>query len=357
MTLRMAFDRGIRGSCVERIGGEARGGDMETVRVAFIGAGRLANSVHYPSVAENPHVRLVAVCDLDEVRLAQTADRYGVPGRYASYPEMLEREEIDAVYVIMPPHPLHEIVLGCLAAGKHVFTEKPPGVTTEQTRRWAEEAERRGLKSLVAFNRRYSAVVAAAKAAVQERGEPSMAMAEFHKDMLKGGPYWDLSILRTDIVHVVDVLRDLCGEPAQVAAHADHHYVRAGWEHSYNLYNALIRFEGGASGILSANRTSGNRYERFEYHGREVSAYIRAPERAEIWRAGEGETVVTGQELTGSTESRVTYGYKAETDHFIQCIREDRLPRTCFQDAVKTLELVDRIEAGGDGGSLTGKAQ
>ena len=31
-----------------------------------------------------------------------------------------------------------------------------------------------------------------------------MAMAEFHKDMLRTGPYWDMSILRTDIIHVVD---------------------------------------------------------------------------------------------------------------------------------------------------------
>jgi len=174
-----------------------------------------------------------------------------------------------------------------------------------------------------------------------------MAMAEFHKDMLRGGPYWDMSILRTDVIHVVDALRDLCGEVTEVAAHTDHHYVREGWEYSYNLYNALLRFENGASGILTANRTSGNRYERFEYHGREVSAYVRAPERAEIWRAGDGETVVTGEQLAGSTDSRLTYGYRDETRHFIQCIRENRLPRTHFGDAVRTMELVDLIEAGG----------
>ena len=125
---------------------------------------------------------------------------------------MLADVELDAVYVIMPAHPLHPIVMDCLAAGKHVFTEKPPGVKTEETMAWAEEAARRNLKSCVAFNRRYSAVFVAAKEAVLSRGEPSMAMAEFHKDMLKGGPYWDMSILRTDVIHVVDALRDLCGD-------------------------------------------------------------------------------------------------------------------------------------------------
>src|SRR5579862_1405237 len=158
---------------------------MDPVRVAFIGAGGMANHVHYPSVAENPHARMVAVCDLDETKLERAAEKYGIPGRYTHYGDMLEREAIDAVYVVMPPMPLHPIVMDCLHAGKHVFTEKPPGVRTEETRAWAEAAEQRGLKSLVGTNRRYSAVLEAAKAAVLERGAPSMAMAEFHKDMLQ----------------------------------------------------------------------------------------------------------------------------------------------------------------------------
>jgi virulence factor len=318
---------------------------MDKVRIGFIGAGSLANHVHYPSLAEDPRVVLAAVCDLDEARLTRTAEKYGVAARYTEYPRMLEREALDAVYVIMPPMPLHPIVLDCLAAGKHVFIEKPPGVRTEETRAWATEAERRGVKTMVAFNRRFASVLAAAKQAVLETGRPSMAMAEFHKDMAAEGPYYGISILRTDIIHVVDALRDLCGDVADVTAHVDHQLVQ--WEGSYNLFNALIRFENGASGILTANRTSGNRYERFEYHGLDISTYIRAPEQAEIYRKGQPVEIVTGEDLTGSTESRLTYGYKAENVHFIDCLLEDRLPRMHFGDAVKTMELVDRIEACG----------
>jgi virulence factor len=318
---------------------------VEQVRVGFIGAGGLANHVHYPSLAEDKRVVLAAVCDLDEARLARTADRYAVAGRYTDYRRMLERETLDAVYVIMPPMPLHPIVMDCLQAGKHVFTEKPPGLKTEETRAWAAEAERRSLKTMVGFNRRYSAVLEAAKRAVHETGPPSMAMAEFHKDMAEEGPYYGVSILRTDIIHVVDALRDLCGDVKEIAAHVDHQYVR--WEGSYNLFNALLRFESGASGILTANRTSGNRYERFECHGRNVSTYVRAPEQAEIYRKGQPVEIVTGEALTGSVDSRLTYGYKAETVHFIDCLLDDRLPRTHFGDAVKTMELVDRIEACG----------
>jgi virulence factor len=318
---------------------------MEQVRVGFIGAGGLANHVHYPSLAEDSRVELAAICDLDEAKLTRTAEKYGVAARYTVYQKMLEREALDAVYVIMPPMPLHPIVMDCLAAGKHVFIEKPPGVRTEDTRAWAAAAERQGVKTMVAFNRRYASVFAAAKRVVAESGRPSMAMAEFHKDMAAEGPYYGISILRTDIIHVVDALRDLGGDVADVVAHVDHQFVQ--WEGSYNLFNALIRFENGASGILTANRTSGNRYERFECHGLDVSTYIRAPEQAEIYRKGQPVEVVTGEGLAGSTDSRLTYGYKAENLHFIDCLLEDRLPRTHFGDAVKTMELVDRIEAWG----------
>ena len=109
-------------------GSAAEGREMERVRVGFIGAGGMANHVHYPSVAEDPRAEIAAICDLDEVRLNRTADKYGVAARYTDYRRMLEREPLDAVYVIMPPMPLHPIVTDCLTAQKHVLTEKPPGL-------------------------------------------------------------------------------------------------------------------------------------------------------------------------------------------------------------------------------------
>src|SRR5712692_8567166 len=156
---------------------------MERVKIGFIGAGGMANHVHYPSVAEDPRAELAAICDLDEGKLNRTADKYGVAARYTDYHRMLEREPLDAVYVIMPPMPLHQIVMDCLAAGKHVFTEKPPGTRSEETCAWAAEAERHGLKTMVGFNRRYASVFEAAKQAVEEISPVTMAMAEFHKDM------------------------------------------------------------------------------------------------------------------------------------------------------------------------------
>ena len=109
----------------------------DPVKVGFVGAGNLASRVHYPSLDEIEATDLRAISELDEDRLTATADQYDVPGRYTNYRDMLEREDLDAVYVVMPPHLLHDIVVDCLQAGKHVFVEKPPGVSTYETEAFA----------------------------------------------------------------------------------------------------------------------------------------------------------------------------------------------------------------------------
>ncbi|MCE5258366.1 MAG: Gfo/Idh/MocA family oxidoreductase, partial [Chloroflexi bacterium] len=63
---------------------------LERVRVAMIGAGAMANNVHYPSLAAMSDVTIVGICDLDAERLKTTADKYGIAARYTDYRKMIE---------------------------------------------------------------------------------------------------------------------------------------------------------------------------------------------------------------------------------------------------------------------------
>jgi len=67
------------------------------VRVAMIGAGGMANSVHYPSLSSFDDVEMVAICDLDPNRLNTTADKYHIQKRYTDYKKMIEENTPDAV--------------------------------------------------------------------------------------------------------------------------------------------------------------------------------------------------------------------------------------------------------------------
>lgn len=313
----------------------------EKFRVGFIGAGGHATRVHYPTLVQMEEVDFVALADLDEERANKIGNEYSVPHRYTNYHEMFEKENLDVVYVCLPPRAVKPVVLDCLAAGLHTFCEKPFGVTYDQAAEMAQAAEKADVKTLCAYNRRYATVLVEAKKRVAERGPISQVVVEFHKNMLRSGPYGDVSIMITDIGHVVDCSRWLAGEAVEVVPFADE--FQADWN---NVFTALIRFDSGAAGVLLANRAAGARYERFEVHGPGISTYIRAPERLEVWTDGQKEP-----ELIEYPEAKQAisaawiehYGYAPESRHFFQCIRDDVLPSSHFGDSAKTMLLCERL--------------
>src|SRR5688572_2754549 len=205
----------------------------------------MANRVHYPSLAEFPDVELVALCDLVPDKLAQTAGRFGIRSTYADYREMLEKEELDAVWVLMPPHHLFDLVIQCVKRKKHVFIEKPPGVTYEQARMMALACEENGVLGMCGFNRRYIPLIRECRRRVDERGGVIKCVATFYKHYLQGRPYYEgaIDVLSCDAVHAVDMLRWMGGEPEHVAADV------ARRANTFDdAFNALVRFDSGATG-------------------------------------------------------------------------------------------------------------
>lgn len=318
---------------------------MDVLRIAFIGAGGFANRVHYPSLSEMDDVQIVAVCDLIVEKAQATAARYGIPRWYTDYREMLAREEIDAVYVIMPPMGLRPIVVDCLRAGKHVFIEKPPGYRLEDIREMARVAAEEDCLTMFGTNRRWAPVVVEARRRVLERGPATLAVGEFHKHHLGDRPYYDTeSWLRMDIIHTVDTIQFLGGRVERFVANTRRLY----GSEATNNYTVLFSFDTGGCGVLCANYASGARVERFEIHGRGIAAYIEAPQVARIYRDGNLEPeVLDGPTLAQSDAFHRTYGYFQESRHFIECLREGRQPDTNFAYGVELMELLYAIDQGG----------
>lgn len=330
----------------------------DRIRVGFIGAGRHAVRAHYPSLACFPDVELKAVCDLDRERLRSTGDRYGIDYRFKDYRDMLETVSLDAVYVVMSPvptgfyahaEPMTSIVVECLKHGLHVFVEKPPGVSSSDTRRMAETARRYGCKSMVGFNRRFIPVFRRAKSIVEGYGRITHCLAVFHKNVLgEPQPWGSVSYLVADVIHAVDALRFMGGEPVKVSGCVSSFYT------DYpNSFNALIVFDNGCIGHLYSNYSSGGRIHYFEMHSRGVWAMVDLPldppekQQAYILREnkpyGEVEVIRNLDLVGGVRDFHVTYGFLQENRHFIDCIKTGVEPEANFEDAVKTMELVELI--------------
>lgn len=332
---------------------------MDRIRIGFIGAGEMANRVHYPSLASFRDVEISAICDLDEVKLNRTADRYGVSQRFKDYRLMIRKVPLDAVYAIMAPipfgdyvnvEPLCNIVIECLKRNLHVFIEKPPGVSLDETRKMAETAKKYNCKTMVGFNRRFIPVFREAKRLIEKRGPVTNCVAAFHKNAIdKPEPWGYVSYLVADIIHAVDALRFMGGEPESVSSYVANFY--AGYP---NSFNALIKFRGGCIGHLCSNYSSGGRVHYFEMHSKGIYAFVNVPFKPEKQEAiilrdgkpyGEAEVLKNLDLVGGCKDFHVTYGFLQENRHFIDCIRNDEEPETNFEDAVKTMKLIEYIKS------------
>lgn len=314
---------------------------MEKVRVGMIGAGGMANSVHYPSLAEFEDAEISAICDLDGDRLKKTADKYNVEKRYSDYKKMISEVELDAVYIIMPPHHLFDLVIQCLNRKLNVFIEKPPGVTPEQTRNMALTAEKKDCLTMVGFNRRFIPLMVKVRGMVEERGPILQCAATFYKNSIGAGPYYNgaIDILTCDAVHAVDTLRWMGGEVLALAS--DIRSLHAEYE---NSFNALMRFEEGATGFLLTNWVVGKRVHTFEMHAKGISAFIDGNGKAFVYSDNKEEGIALDAcEVAGSKENHKYYGFYAENRHFIDCIKQKQMPQTNFTDAYRTMELVENI--------------
>ncbi|MFF9088264.1 Gfo/Idh/MocA family protein [Streptomyces sp. NPDC014991] len=114
------------------------------VRVAVLGAASIAWRRVLPAMAACPDVEVVAVASRDPRRARRFADRFGCAA-VTGYEALLERTDVDAVYVPLPAALHRTWASRALAAGRHVLVEKPMATTAAEARELTALAERRGL--------------------------------------------------------------------------------------------------------------------------------------------------------------------------------------------------------------------
>jgi predicted dehydrogenase/uncharacterized protein (DUF362 family) len=101
------------------------------MKVGVVGCGKIASSVHLPSLQKINGYDLVAAADVAEARLQQVKEKFGIDETYNDYRQMLVKADIDAVFVCTPPDLHFRVVMDAIEWGKHVFCEKPLATTVD----------------------------------------------------------------------------------------------------------------------------------------------------------------------------------------------------------------------------------
>ena len=221
-------------------------------RLAFIGCGSFATSRIFPQIPLIPEIDLVAVCDVVREKAERNARNFGARRVYTDLHDMLDKEDLDGVFVIGPAPQQYALAPEVLKRGLPVYVEKPSANTSTEARELAELAEANSTWGQCGFMKRFADAYTIAKDIV---GREDFGPIHFIKCKFGQGPYpqiWGIdsakrAMLIGQLVHIFDLVRFFGGDITEVQAFFNE------VTDTQFAYSVNLRFASGAIGQLDLN--------------------------------------------------------------------------------------------------------
>ena len=239
------------------------------LRMGVIGLGM--GRGHARGYHSHPQAELVALCDLDEKRLGETAEELGVEQIYTDVDAMFKKADLDGVSVALPNKLHAPMTIKALGRGLRVLCEKPMARTVREAERMLQAAQKARRNLMINFSYRFSDMSYALKDEVERgavgdiyfgrtvwhrrRGFPGFGGWFCDKDMAGGGPLLDLGVHRLDLaLWVMDY-----PEPVAVSGSTYDPLARVEARRQRKPYTVedlacgLVKFANGATLVLEAS--------------------------------------------------------------------------------------------------------
>ena len=306
------------------------------MRAAIIGVGDIARKAYLPVLCADPRLTPVLVSRTEQVR-DDVARAYRIPDTFATVTEAL-RSGLDVAFVHAATLAHAEILDELIAAGVHVYVDKPIDDTAAGAARLAEAARTAGVSLAVGFNRRYAPEYVALRAWADRDtvflGKHRYAAASPRlSEGAAGRADDDRSLIFDDFIHVLDTLRFLGAEGADgvdVSARRDGGDLR-------RIQVVLRDGRRRATGLM--DRDSGATTEELDVFAPGRRARVR--DLAEVTTSTGGTTTVRHrQEWTSVSYQR---GFRGAVNAFVDAAASGRVLDA--GDAVRTHELCERVVA------------
>jgi predicted dehydrogenase len=296
-----------------------------TVRVALFGFGYWGPNL-LRVFAERPDTRVVGLADPDPARRAEARQRRAGLELEANHRAFLQRADIDAVAIATPVSTHGALVREALAAGKHVFVEKPLGTDAAAAEELAQLAERNGLVLMVGHTFLYSTPVRRLRQRIRDGslGE----LVHIHAERLNFGRVQpDVDALWSLAPHDVSILLYLLERmPERVAARGLAHLRGVA-----DVVSAELHFGAGPTAVVHWSWMDPCKVRRLTCIGRRGMAvyddvdshvplvlYAHGAERL----TGAGRAALSGPQADIDLRSTpLPEPLAVECQHFLDCIR------------------------------------
>lgn len=338
-------------------------------KVAVVGVGNISVE-HINAYLKNPAVELVAFCDINQSRLEQRGEEFGINRLYSNIDELLANgEDIDAISICTWNTSHADIAVKALDAGKHVLCEKPMAHSVSEALRMKEAAERNQKTLMIGFVRRFgndTKVIEKfinddsfgpfyyAKAELLRRhGNPGGWFSD--KSRSAGGPLIDLG------VHVIDLVRYLIGQPKVVSVYGATFnnilksrdkledrpdYVSESRKEGVpvdveDLAVAMIRFENGAVLNVEASFALDIKEDRMNIEMFGTNGGFTMSPEIEMYSNAHGHLINTSFD----TDTALNFSglFENEINHFVDVITKGEKCISPAEDGVEMMRILEAI--------------
>jgi predicted dehydrogenase len=351
------------------------------LRVGVVGYGVVGQRRRF-FIDKNPNLETVAICDVRFKKDSSMMD--GADSNYTydlledqshkkpftgktddgvqffnNYTDLLDKCELDIVFVCVPNYLAPVVTIAGLNKGLHVFCEKPPGRTVEDIQKVIEvEKKYPDLKLKYGFNHRYHGSVKKAKEIIDSKqfgdiinfrgvyGKSSIV--PFIDQWRSKKKYSGGGILLDQGIHMLDMFRYFCGDFEEVKSFISNKY----WGHDVedNAY-AIMRDKKGRVALIHSSATQWQHSFRLEITFKEGFLELSGILSGSKSYGEEKLLVVPKQEesVNGSLSGNMTQflednSWEDEIDEFADIIINDKpVVQGSSYDALKVMELVHQI--------------
>ena len=316
------------------------------LNAAVIGIGSMGKN-HARIYAELDNVNLAALADTNETLVNELAEKYNAKA-YTDYKDMLKNEKLDLVSIAVPTKKHKEVALEAINKKINVLIEKPIAADIEEAKGIIDAAKKNKVKLTVGHVERFNPSIVELKKRLEKN-----ELGKIYKiNIIRIGPFppkiRDVGIITDLGVHDLDIIRYLTGSEVKRLYAETEQMIHTQYE---DLLAAILKLENNTIVVMSVNWLTPIKVREILVIGekgafkadtlKEDLYFIKNPAIKKEFTYQELKKGITGEmtKLNLNKEEPL----KAEIKSFINAITSNKEPAVTGEDALKALELAQKL--------------
>jgi predicted dehydrogenase len=242
---------------------------MEPINVALIGCGGFVRHTHLNNLTKHPGFQIYAAVDVDQASAQHIAGASGAAYWTDDADRAIHDPAVELVFIATPHHTHADLAIRTARAGKHIYCEKPMGLSEAECAAVIEAVKAAGVKYIAGYNRAVAPFTLQARAILAGLNAPMLIHHRF-ADWNPYGHGWliDESLSGGRLIgeggHSLDTMCRLTGQdPVRVYAEGGNFGVPSPTQ-APDSANITVGFPDGSAGTLMLSSVANNRYPKEE---------------------------------------------------------------------------------------------